>query len=178
MKKLIAIIAAIVMLPVLGFTAETNNVVTVLAREDNPESLRAAAKLLRATAAGEVRAYDKKQKDEAERMAISLEKRAKAIEETLEAKKIAVKTASSDSENIAVRAWNNAMEFIPTAIKPEPKPAKAPVLVGETTMTAKQKNAWSDMVLKYDSNGDGKLDSEERARMSVADRKSLRDAGF
>lgn len=44
--------------------------------------------------------------------------------------------------------------------------------------TAEQKQLRKDMVKKYDANKDGKLDKEEKAKISADDKKKLKDAGI
>ncbi len=43
-------------------------------------------------------------------------------------------------------------------------------------MTEEQKTLWKEMVTKYDANKDGKLDKEERAKMSKEDKQKLHQA--
>jgi hypothetical protein len=45
-------------------------------------------------------------------------------------------------------------------------------------MTAEQKKLKKEMTAKYDANKDGKLDKEERAKMSEEDKKKCKDAGL
>ena len=45
-------------------------------------------------------------------------------------------------------------------------------------MTPEQKELMKKMVEKYDANKDGKLDKEERAKMSAEDKKKMQDAGL
>mgnify|MGYP001161877094 CR=1 FL=1 len=44
-------------------------------------------------------------------------------------------------------------------------------------MTADQKVVWKEMLTKYDTNKDGKLSKEERAKMSAEDKTKLEKAG-
>ena len=48
----------------------------------------------------------------------------------------------------------------------------------KTTLTADQKKLQKEMVEKYDTNKDGKLDKEERAKISADDKKKMSDAGL
>jgi hypothetical protein len=45
-------------------------------------------------------------------------------------------------------------------------------------MTDEQKKLYKEMVEKYDANKDGKLDKEERAKISADDKKKMEDAGI
>ncbi len=45
-------------------------------------------------------------------------------------------------------------------------------------MTEEQKTLWKSMVAKYDTNGDKKLDKEERAKISAEDKEKLEKAGL
>ncbi|MCX8092331.1 MAG: hypothetical protein N3I86_15585 [Verrucomicrobiae bacterium] len=45
-------------------------------------------------------------------------------------------------------------------------------------LTDEQKALRKEMLAKYDANKDGKLDKEERAKMSAEDKEKLRNAGF
>ncbi len=45
-------------------------------------------------------------------------------------------------------------------------------------MTEEQKTLWKEMVTKYDANKDGKLDKEERAKISAEDKEKLQKAGL
>ena len=45
-------------------------------------------------------------------------------------------------------------------------------------LTAEQKTIMKDMVAKYDTNKDGKLDKEERAKMSAEDKEKMQKAGL
>jgi hypothetical protein len=44
--------------------------------------------------------------------------------------------------------------------------------------TAEQKKLHKEMTEKYDTNKDGKLDKEERAKISEDDKKKMKDAGM
>ena len=48
----------------------------------------------------------------------------------------------------------------------------------KTTLTADQKKLQKEMVEKYDTNKDGKLDKEEKAKISADDKKKMSDAGL
>jgi len=52
-----------------------------------------------------------------------------------------------------------------------PKKAKKP-------LTAEQQKVMDEMVAKYDTNKDGKLDKEERAKMSQEDKDAMAKAGL
>ena len=45
-------------------------------------------------------------------------------------------------------------------------------------MTAEQKQLMKEMVSKYDANKDGKLDKEEKAKISAEDKKKMEAAGL
>jgi len=45
-------------------------------------------------------------------------------------------------------------------------------------LTDEQKTVMKDMVAKYDANKDGKLDKEERAKMSAEDKEKMQKAGL
>ena len=45
-------------------------------------------------------------------------------------------------------------------------------------LTDEQKAVQKDMLAKYDTNKDGKLDKEERAKMSAEDKEKMQKAGF
>lgn len=45
-------------------------------------------------------------------------------------------------------------------------------------LTDEQKALMKTMVAKYDTNGDKKLDKEERAKMSAEDKKKMEEAGL
>lgn len=46
------------------------------------------------------------------------------------------------------------------------------------TLTAEQKSLRKEMLAKYDTNKDGKLDKEEKAKMSQEDKDKLEKAGI
>ena len=48
----------------------------------------------------------------------------------------------------------------------------------KTHMTDEQKTLWKEIVAKYDANKDGKLDKDERAKMSQEDKDKLEKAGL
>jgi curli biogenesis system outer membrane secretion channel CsgG len=48
----------------------------------------------------------------------------------------------------------------------------------KTALTADQKKLQKEMVEKYDANKDGKLDKEEKAKISADDKKKMSDAGL
>jgi hypothetical protein len=48
----------------------------------------------------------------------------------------------------------------------------------KTKPTAEQKALRKEMTEKYDTNKDGKLDKEERAKISEDDKKKMKDAGM
>lgn len=58
------------------------------------------------------------------------------------------------------------------ATKSAPAPQKKPAL------TEAQKQEQKELLAKYDTNKDGKLDKEEKAKMSADDKKKLADAGL
>jgi hypothetical protein len=45
-------------------------------------------------------------------------------------------------------------------------------------MTDEQKQVMKDMLEKYDTNKDGKLDKDERAKISTEDKQKMKDAGL
>lgn len=45
-------------------------------------------------------------------------------------------------------------------------------------MTDEQKTLMKDMLTKYDTNKDGKLDKEERAKISAEDKEKMQKAGL
>jgi len=45
-------------------------------------------------------------------------------------------------------------------------------------MTEEQKTLHKEMLAKYDANKDGKLDKEERAKMSAEDKEKMQKAGL
>jgi len=45
-------------------------------------------------------------------------------------------------------------------------------------MTPEQKQVWDEIVKKYDANGDGKLDKDEKAKISADDKKKMKDVGL
>lgn len=45
-------------------------------------------------------------------------------------------------------------------------------------MTEDQKKLWKEMVEKYDANKDGKMDREERAKISAEDKEKMQKAGL
>jgi hypothetical protein len=45
-------------------------------------------------------------------------------------------------------------------------------------MTEEQKQVQNDMLEKYDTNKDGKLDKEERSKISSEDKQKMKDAGL
>ncbi len=47
-----------------------------------------------------------------------------------------------------------------------------------TPLTAEQKTLQKEMTTKYDANKDGKLDKEEKAKISADDKKKMSDAGL
>lgn len=46
------------------------------------------------------------------------------------------------------------------------------------TLTPEQKKLQSEFIAKYDTNKDGKLNTQERSKVSVEDRKKMRDLGL
>ena len=48
----------------------------------------------------------------------------------------------------------------------------------ERKMTEEQKTLQKDMLAKYDANKDGKLDKEERAKISAEDKQKMDKAGL
>lgn len=49
---------------------------------------------------------------------------------------------------------------------------------GKTTRTPEQRQLMKEMIQKYDTNGDKKLDKDERAKMSAEDKEKLAKAGL
>lgn len=45
-------------------------------------------------------------------------------------------------------------------------------------MTDDQKKLWKEMVEKYDTNKDGKLDKDEKSKISAEDKKKMEEAGL
>ena len=45
-------------------------------------------------------------------------------------------------------------------------------------MTDEQKQVYKDMLDKYDTNKDGKLDKEEKSKISSEDKQKMKDAGL
>lgn len=45
-------------------------------------------------------------------------------------------------------------------------------------MTEEQKTLYKEMLDKYDTNKDGKLDKEEKAKISAEDKQKMKDAGL
>lgn len=45
-------------------------------------------------------------------------------------------------------------------------------------MTDEQKQVYKEMLEKYDTNKDGKLDKDERSKMSSEDKQKMKDAGL
>lgn len=45
-------------------------------------------------------------------------------------------------------------------------------------MTAEQKKLWKEMVTKYDADKSGRLNKEEKTKISDEDKKKLKDAGI
>jgi hypothetical protein len=50
--------------------------------------------------------------------------------------------------------------------------------VAKTERTPEQKALWKEIVTKYDINKDGKLDNEEKAKISKEDKEKLEKAGL
>ena len=58
------------------------------------------------------------------------------------------------------------------------KPADTAPAKKKTTLTADQKKLQKEMLEKYDTNKDGKLDKDEKAKISAEDKKKMSDAGL
>lgn len=54
----------------------------------------------------------------------------------------------------------------------------APAKKAKKEMTAEQKQIQADMLAKYDTNKDGKLDKDERAAISQEDKEKMAKAGL
>ena len=54
----------------------------------------------------------------------------------------------------------------------------APAKKAKKEMTAEQKQVMAEMVEKYDTNKDGKLDKDERAAISAEDKEKMAKAGL
>lgn len=59
-----------------------------------------------------------------------------------------------------------------------PKPKGPPAPPQRPPLTEEQQKLRKEMVAKYDTNKDGKLDREEMQKISEEDRKKMREAGL
>ena len=65
-----------------------------------------------------------------------------------------------------------------TAVMVQAQDASAPTKKAKKELTPEQKQVMSDMLAKYDTNKDGKLDKTERAAMSQEDKDKMTKAGL
>lgn len=92
---------------------------------------------------------------------------------------IAVYSVCLAASLAAVRADDTAAPHkdssAPTLTTPAPSEHKKPV---RPALTDEQKKARKDLLAKYDANKDGKLDKEERAKITDEDKAKLKKAGL
>jgi hypothetical protein len=84
-------------------------------------------------------------------------------------KKLLVTLCVMSALAIAAHAEDSAEAKKPEATKPEVK---------KREMSAEQKAVMKEIKEKYDTNKDGKLDKEERAKISAEDKAKLEKAGL
>lgn len=144
---------------------------------DTPDSLRAAAKQVRVNASAKSKDFDGKVNDAAEAMALQFERRADELEATAKQHATATKAGSEEQANALVRAFNATTDFLHITSPNAGTNGVAPKLIGDR-FTPEQAKLWSGIVMKYDRNGDGKLSTEERARITSEDRAAIRRAGL
>lgn len=65
-----------------------------------------------------------------------------------------------------------------TTVMVQAQDAAAPTKKAKKELTAEQKQVQADMLAKYDTNKDGKLDKAERAAMSQEDKEKMAKAGL
>ena len=74
---------------------------------------------------------------------------------------------------VIIAALACAMAINASAQDSKPQPAKK-----KPALTEEQKKLQKEMLEKYDANKDGKLDKEEKAKISADDKKKMSDAGL
>jgi len=65
-----------------------------------------------------------------------------------------------------------------SAVLVQAQDTNAPAKKGKKELTAEQKTVMADMLTKYDTNKDGKLDKAERAAMTQEDKDKMAKAGL
>lgn len=68
--------------------------------------------------------------------------------------------------------------FCATAVIVQAQDTTAPAKKAKKELTAEQKQVQTEMLAKYDTNKDGKLDKTERAAMSQEDKDKMAKAGL